>query len=288
MIRSMTAFARSEMSAPWGTAAWEIRSVNNRFLDVFVRVPDELKTLDPAVREKVRARLQRGKVDVSLRLGLEAANGSGINMNAEAARRLVEAADEIRKMTADAAPVNPLEVLRWPGVIRGPEMDMDSLSSEVMGLLDRALDELVATREREGEKISGMVCTRCDEIDRLVGDVRERLPEVMASARDRLVARVAELSVQLDEQRLEQEVALLAQKSDAAEELDRLEAHLQEVRRVVSGKKPAGRRLDFLMQELNREANTLGSKSADQQTTRASVDLKVAIEQIREQIQNVE
>lgn len=288
MIRSMTAFARTEVSAPWGTATWELRSVNNRFLDVFVRLPDELKTVDPAVREKVRDRLQRGKLDVSLRLGLDATNGASLNMDADVARRLLEAVNEVRTMARDAAPVNPLEVLRWPGVIRAPEMDMDTLADEVMALLDRALDELVATREREGEKIAAMVTARCEEIERLVGEVRERLPAVMAAARERLATRVAELVAQVDEQRLEQELALLAQKSDAAEELDRLEAHAEEVRRVLTGKKPAGRRLDFLMQELNREANTLGSKSADQQTTRAAVDLKVAIEQIREQIQNVE
>ncbi|MGI9333498.1 MAG: YicC/YloC family endoribonuclease [Gammaproteobacteria bacterium] len=294
MIRSMTAFARAELNADWGTAAWELRSVNNRYLDVFLRLPDELKSVDPAVRERIRNRLQRGKVDAALRVSFGAGVSRGIGIDQDVARGLVDAATQMRELIAETAPthaispLNPLEVLRWPGVIRGPELDMERLTEQVLALLEGTLDEFIETREREGQKLAAMIAARCDEVEQYVNDIRTRLPEVIRSVHERLRTRVAELVQDLDPQRLEQEVALLVQKTDVAEELDRLGAHVQEVRRVITDRKPAGRRLDFLMQELNREANTLASKSADTTTTRASVELKVAIEQMREQIQNIE
>ena len=291
MIRSMTAFARAELNADWGTAAWELRSVNNRFLDVFVRLPDELKSVDPAVRDRIRKRLQRGKVDAALRVSFDAGVSRGISIDTEVARGLVNAAAEMQALIADSAPtspLNPLEVLRWPGVIRGPQLDMDRLTEQVLALLDDTLDEFIETREREGQKLGAMIAARCDEVEKQVTGVRANLPDILRSVHERLRARVDELVQDIDPQRLEQEIVLLAQKTDVAEELDRLDAHVEEVRRVITAPKPAGRRLDFLMQELNREANTLGSKSADTTTTRASVDLKVAIEQMREQIQNIE
>ena len=288
MIRSMTAFARRELAEDWGTAYWELRSVNNRYLDVTPRLPEELRVIEGAVRERVRAKLARGKVDCTLRLTLGAGSGASIELDLELARRVFEATREIDALLHDAARINAIDVLRWPGVVKTESPDVDVIGAAVLALLDESLAELVETREREGGQIGAMLAQRCDDIATIVTGVRARLPEVLEACRQRLRDRLAELTEQVNEERLEQEIVLVAQKTDVAEELDRIDAHLAEVRRVLGTGKPAGRRLDFLMQELNREANTLGSKSIDTETTRASVDLKVLIEQMREQIQNVE
>jgi uncharacterized protein (TIGR00255 family) len=288
MIRSMTAFARSERTEEWGTAYWELRSVNNRYLDVSPRLPEEVRAVESTVRERVRAKLGRGKVDCTLRLTLGAGSTASLELNLDLARRVADATREIDGLLHDPARVSAVDVLRWPGVVQTQSPDIDTLGTAVLELLDEALTELVTTREREGKHIAGLLAQRCDEIQAITEAVRNRLPEVLEACRQRLHDRLAELVEQLDEERLEQEIALVAQKTDVAEELDRLDAHLKEVRRVLEKEQPAGRRLDFLMQELNREANTLGSKSIDTETTRASVDLKVLIEQMREQIQNVE
>ncbi len=288
MIRSMTAFARSERTEQWGTAYWELRSVNNRYLDVTPRLPEEVRAIEGAIRERVRARLGRGKVDCTLRLSLGAGSDASLELDLELARRIAEATREIDALLHDPARINAVDVLRWPGVVQTQSPDIDAVGKAVLELLDEALNELVTTREREGQHIDGLLRQRCDEIQALTGAVRQRLPEVLEACRQRLRDRLAEFAEQLNEERLEQEMAIVAQKTDVAEELDRLDAHIKEVRRVLDEEQPAGRRLDFLMQELNREANTLGSKSIDTETTRASVDLKVFIEQMREQIQNVE
>jgi len=288
MIRSMTAFARSERSEDWGTAYWELRSVNNRYLDVSPRLPEEVRAIESAVRERVRGRLNRGKVDCTLRLSLGTESDASLELNLNLARRVAEATREIDALIHDPARVSAIDVLRWPGVVQTRSPDIDTLGKAVLELLDEALDGLVATREREGQHIAGLLTQRCEEIQTIVGAVRKRLPEVLEACRQRLRDRLAEFAEQLDQERLEQEMAMVAHKTDVAEELDRLDAHVKEVQRVVDKEQPAGRRLDFLMQELNREANTLGSKSIDTETTRASVDLKVLIEQMREQIQNVE
>lgn len=288
MIRSMTAFARSERTDIWGTAYWELRSVNNRYLDVTPRLPEEVRAVESSVREQVRAKLNRGKVDCTLRLSLGASTDATLELNLELARRVAEATREIDALLHDPARVSAVDVLRWPGVVQTQSPDIDTLGKAVLELLDEALAQLVATREREGQHIAGLLIERCDEMQTITDAVRKRLPEVLAATRQRLHERLAELVEQLNEERLEQEIAMVAQKTDVAEELDRLDAHVKEVRRVLDNVQPAGRRLDFLMQELNREANTLGSKSIDTETTRASVDLKVLIEQMREQIQNVE
>ena len=288
MIRSMTAFARSERTEDWGTAYWELRSVNNRYLDVTPRLPEETRAIESAVRERIRKRLSRGKVDCTLRLTLGTNHDANITLNLELARRVSEATREIDALLHDPARVSAVDVLRWPGVVETESPDLDALGQVVLELLDEALTGLVASREREGLHIHDVIAQRCDEIQDIVDAVRARLPEVLETCRQRLRERLAEFLEQLNEERLEQEMAILAQKTDVAEELDRLDAHLIEVRRVLEEEEPAGRRLDFLMQELNREANTLGSKSIDTETTRASVDLKVLIEQMREQIQNVE
>ncbi len=288
MIRSMTAFARSERTEDWGTAHWELRSVNNRYLDVSPRLPEEMRAIESAVRERVRGRLSRGKVDCTLRLSLDTESDASLELNLNLARRVADATREIDALLHDPARVSAIDVLRWPGVVQTRSPDIDTLGKAVLELLDEALGGLVTTREREGLHITGLLTQRCDEIQAIVGNVRERLPEVLEACRQRLRDRLAEFAEQLNEERLEQEMAMVAQKTDVAEELDRLDAHVKEVQRVVDKEQPAGRRLDFLMQELNREANTLGSKSIDTETTRASVDLKVLIEQMREQIQNVE
>ncbi len=288
MIRSMTAFARSECTEAWGTGYWELRSVNNRYLDVSPRLPEEARAIESAVRERVRARLRRGKVDCTLRLSLGANDDASLELDLDLARRIADATREIGALLHDPARVSAVDLLRWPGVVQTRSTDIDTLGKDVLALLDEALTELVTTREREGRHIAELLAKRCDEIRTIVAAVRERLPEVLAACRQRLHDRLAELTEQLDEQRLEQEIVLVAQKTDVAEELERLDAHVKEVQRVLDNEQPAGRRLDFLMQELNREANTLGSKSIDTETTRASVDLKVLIEQMREQIQNVE
>jgi uncharacterized protein (TIGR00255 family) len=288
MIRSMTAFARSERTEDWGTAYWELRSVNNRYLDVSPRLPDEVRAIESAVRERVRGRLNRGKVDCTLRLSPGTESDAGLELDLNLARRVAEATREIDALLHDPARVSAIDVLRWPGVVQKRSPDIDALGKAVLELLDEALGGLVTTREREGQHIAGLLAQRCDEIQTIVAAVRGRLPEVLEACRQRLRDRLAEFAEQLNEERLEQEIALVAQKTDVAEELDRLDAHVKEVQRVVDKEQPAGRRLDFLMQELNREANTLGSKSIDTETTRASVDLKVLIEQMREQIQNVE
>jgi uncharacterized protein (TIGR00255 family) len=284
----MTAFARGERTEHWGTAYWELRAVNNRYLDVTPRLPEEVRVIETSVRERVRARLSRGKVDCSLRLSLGAGSDASLEVDLDLARGVADATRKIDALLHDPSRVSALDVLRWPGVVQTQSPDINTLGKDVLDLLDEALEELVATREREGQHIAGLLAQRCEEIETITNAVRKRLPEVLAACRQRLRDRLAEFAEQLNEDRLEQEIALVAQKTDVAEELDRLDAHVKEVRRVLDEEQPAGRRLDFLMQELNREANTLGSKSIDTETTRASVDLKVLIEQMREQIQNVE
>jgi len=288
MIRSMTAFARREAHENWGSATWELRSVNHRYLEVYTRLPEELRFLEPQIRERVSQRVKRGKVECNLRFQSAFGEAGAFSINTELAKELVKASREVDQFLYNPAPVHSMDVLRWPGVLVPSPLDTDNIGQGILDLLDQSLDSLVETRGREGEKIGALLDTRLDEMVPLVASVRERLPRVVAGNRERIRAKLAELRTEVDEQRLEQEILIFAQKTDTAEELDRLDAHITEVRRVLSSDKPVGRRLDFLMQELNREANTLASKSADAETTRASVDLKVNIEQMREQVQNVE
>ncbi len=288
MIASMTAFARAETTGEWGAAVWELRTVNFRYLDISVRLPEDLRALDPGVRESVGARLARGKVDCTLRYHRAGTAAQSLRINTALVNQLVHASNEVESLIGEHKPLQPIDVLRWPGVIEPAPLDVDSASGAVMAALDSALGDIVETRRREGEKILGMLEQRYIEVEQVTRRVREWLPEVQRGARDRLAARLGEIKENLDTDRLEQEMVIFASKTDVAEELDRLDAHCQELRHVLASDKPAGRRLDFLMQEMNREANTLGSKSADNATTRASVDLKVLIEQMREQIQNVE
>jgi len=284
----MTAFARQETRADWGTALWELRSVNHRYLDMFIRLPEELRALDPQVREQVAANLKRGKVECFLRFQPAPGQSTSIEVNIEFAEQVAKASRQIDQMLYNPAPVQSLDVLGWPGVVAFASLDMEAIGEGVMAVLNQALSDLVKTRSREGENIENFIRARLEEMPPLIASVRERLPEIIDRMREKLRSRLAELKGELDEQRLEQEIVIFAQKVDVAEELDRLETHIAEIERALSGDKAVGRRLDFLMQELNREANTLSSKSADSETTRAAVGLKVIIEQMREQVQNVE
>jgi uncharacterized protein (TIGR00255 family) len=288
MVRSMTAFARQEREGDWGALTWELRSVNHRYLEVSLRLPDELRTLETAVRERAARRLGRGKLDCNLRFKPALRRDAALRLDEQALGQVIAACEQIRARLPQAAPVDPLDLLRWAGVILEECSDPAPLAEAALVLFDQALNELVNTREREGAQIQDILRTRLDAMEPLVAGARARLPEILARIRDKLRIRVVELTASVDPDRLEQELAFLAQKMDVDEELDRLTGHIAEVRRVLKLAEPVGRRLDFLMQEFNREANTLGSKSADSETTRISVELKVLIEQMREQVQNVE
>jgi uncharacterized protein (TIGR00255 family) len=288
MIHSMTAFARAEADTGFGALAWELRSVNHRYLEISLRLPEELRGLEPMVRERVGLALGRGKVDGSLRYRPVADSSAALQLDAEMVERVGRACAEIGAQLGHIQPLNPLELLRWPGVLRESARDLTPLAEAASALLDQALAELTATRAREGGQIHDLISSRCASMAALVRAERARLPQVHARIRDKLGARLAELQASVDQDRLEQELVFLAQKMDVDEELDRLEGHIAEVRRVLARPEPVGRRLDFLMQEFNREANTLGSKSADAESTRTAVELKVLIEQMREQVQNVE
>ena len=288
MIHSMTAFARLEERHAAGTLCWELRSVNHRYLEVTPRLPEEFRVLETALRERAGASLRRGKLDCQLRFQPAPASDVELVVDEPLAARIIDAATALANRIGNPARIDPFDVLRWPGVLNVAEIDFEPARTAALALFERSLEELRATREREGTRLAELILERCAGMDLLVTQAQERLPEVLAHHRQRLADKLAELRADLDQERLEQEMALLANKLDVAEELDRLTAHLAEVRDVLVRDEAVGRRLDFLMQELNREANTLGSKSADVETTRISVDLKVLIEQMREQVQNIE
>ncbi len=288
MARSMTAFARLEASTVGGRAIWELRAVNHRFLEVSLRLPEEFRSLDHEVRNRLAARCNRGKLDCTLRFEAATAEAATLKVNVELAQQLIQAAGVVSGLLPSAAPLNPLEVLRWPQVLETPRVNFEQVSAGVLTALDQGLAQLLDNRDREGEKLKALVLERCTAMSAITRTMRTRVPEILAALRARQTARITELAGSLDPVRIEQECALLVQRLDVAEELDRLETHLAEVVRVMGQDQPIGRRLDFLMQELNREANTLGSKSAHIDTSSASVELKVLIEQIREQIQNLE
>ena len=291
MVQSMTAFTRQQLDRDYGSLAWEIRSVNHRYLEASVRVPESFRALENTVRDALRKQLNRGKVECQLRFQTEAADGapvSKISVDKELVKQLIEAGDVIGSFASDAATLSTAELLRWPGVIGTAELDKKALEHDALELFAVALKDLIATREREGAELSEFIGQRIDAIRAIVADVRLMMPDILAKQRENLLAKIAEIDIEIDPTRLEQEVALLAQKADINEELDRLGAHVNEVERVLRSDGQMGRRLDFLMQELNREANTLSSKSIVVETTRSAVDLKVLIEQMREQIQNIE
>jgi uncharacterized protein (TIGR00255 family) len=284
----MTSYGRAESSGDWGEASCEIRSVNHRYLEMSLRVPEELRLLEQKIREKISAKLKRGKVDCNIRFTQPDASTNELPVNQELLSKVIETAEKTSAQLKSATPLNPLELLRWPGVLDKDVPDPEAISGPLLELIDQTLEAVIDTRQREGDKIKSMILERCDTTKEIVSNVREIMPTILNNLHDKLTQRVQELSTEIDNDRLEQELLLLSQKMDVAEEMDRLDAHIDEVVRVLGQKGPVGRRLDFLMQEMNRESNTLGSKSAHLDTTNSSVDLKVLIEQMREQIQNIE
>lgn len=288
MIRSMTAFARREISGPFGTLTWEIRSLNHRFLELTVRLPEDLRGLEPAIREQVGKRVKRGKVECNLRLRRQTESGNDLSLNESLAQRLVTLTMDLAAHMPEPSRIDAVGLLNWPGVVEVTPLDVGSVSQAAKNLFDETMEELLNTREREGDVLGDLLKQRCHSIAELVEQSRVHIPEVRLALRERLHQRLSELEVEADSGRLEQELAIQLQKIDVQEELDRLSAHVIEIQRTLQRKEPVGRRLDFLMQELNREANTLGSKSASLQTSQHSVELKVLIEQMREQVQNIE
>lgn len=287
MPSSMTAFARQTIECPWGTAAWEIRSVNHRYLETSFRMPETVRDIEMALRELARKHLQRGKVDCILQLNIAQESGD-VAVNEPLARQYITASEQLAERMSNPAPISPLDILRWPGVLKEPEIDREELKKTLLDLFTQSLEQLAEGRRREGEKLGQLIEQRLDAIAVEVTAVRANLPLLLAAQRQKILDRLEEVCAKLDHERLEQELVLMAQKADVDEELDRLETHLAEIRRVLKRNEPIGRRMDFLMQELNREANTLSSKSIASDTTNSAVELKVLIEQMREQIQNIE
>ncbi|WP_213909533.1 YicC/YloC family endoribonuclease [Stutzerimonas nitrititolerans] len=287
MIHSMTAFARAEQAGDHGTLSWEIRSVNHRYLEPHLRLPEAFRDLEGPVRDALRKGLSRGKVECTLRFA-EDSSGRAMQVDSQRASQLIAAAETVAALIKQPAPLNPLEILGWPGVLVGDAADPQALNNTALALFHQALAELRKGRQREGEELARLIDERLDAITEETATLRAQVPQMLALQRQKLLDRCAEMRAELDPQRLEQEMVLLAQKSDVAEELDRLTTHVGEVRRVLKSGGATGRRLDFLMQELNREANTLGSKAFDPRSTQAAVNLKVLIEQMREQVQNIE
>jgi len=287
-IRSMTAFARHQLRDDLGELTWEIRSVNHRYLETMVRLPEELRAIEPVVRERVNQRLGRGKVECGLRYKPGIGSGGELKVNQLLVQQLLGAAEQMmHKMHSSQLPAI-MDILRWPGVLEAEEQDFTPVQNSAVQVLDETLNQLVESREREGARLADLIRLRVAGMREQVERARVRMPEVVQAVRERLKTRLAEVTESLDQDRLEQEMALLAQRLDVDEEMDRLTTHLDEVEDVLKRDEPVGRRLDFLMQELNREANTLGSKSADSETTAISVEMKVLIEQMREQVQNLE
>ena len=288
MIKSMTAFGREQITSEWGTATWEIRSVNFRYLDISTRLPEDLRPLEQHVREKISTALTRGKIDATLKFQPTSSGKQDFRLNLNLVDQIASAISILDERTGSDTTLNSLDLLRWPGVLSNAEFDLNSVTKEILILLDKTVKSLISMRAREGEKIREFVSMRCNEAREITQVTRRQMPTIVETFKERLKDRLAETLDQINFDRLEQEIVILANKMDVSEELDRLIAHCDEVKSLLKHEKPVGRRLDFLMQELNREANTLGAKSADMIMTRSSVDLKVLIEQMREQIQNIE
>jgi len=282
----MTAFAAGERGTPWGVLGCELRSVNHRFLEIGLRLGEDLRALEPVLRERIAARIQRGKLDLAMRL--RAPEGAATLAVNEALLEQLGALAQRLDARFPRLQVEFTQLLQLPGVLQAPSADGEALQAEALALLDQVLDEFIAAREREGAKLAAAIAERVDAVERIVGQVRGLIPAIREGQRAKLAARLADLPHPVEPGRAEQELVLWLQKLDVDEELDRLGSHIAELRRILGKGEPAGRRLDFLLQEFNREANTLGSKSVDARTSAAAVELKVLIDQIREQVQNIE
>lgn len=292
MLKSMTAFARAQENCDAGVLTWEIRSVNHRYLELGLKLPDEFKSLEPEIRKLASKYLQRGKIDLGLRYKLNQTLDGNLQLNEDIVRKLRQAEQEVLNIVHEGRNLSVADILGWPGVIVESENDLSPLVSLALPGLENALGQLIETRETEGRALQKMISSRCTQISEIVQQLRIHRPQMMVALREKwennLHEKLKQWSENADTGRLEQELVILAQKLDVDEELDRIDTHIEEVKKVLKRKEAVGRRLDFLMQELNREANTLGSKSQDSQTTQWSIDLKVLIEQMREQVQNIE
>ena len=288
MIYSMTGYAAVNEELSLGTLSVEVRSVNHRYLDVQCRLPDELRSFEPGMREAVAARLSRGKVECRVGFVKNPASQVSLELNAGLLSQLVELDQRVRGRIPGAAGLSVSDIIRWPGIVEANAIPLEQLREHTQGLLERALDEFTASRAREGEKLKTMLLERVKRMEDLVERVKPRIPQLVTAYQERLAARLKDAMAELDEDRIRQELVMFAAKVDVEEELARLVTHLSETRRILSNGGAVGKRLDFLMQELNREANTLGSKSVDIDVSQASVELKVLIEQMREQVQNIE
>jgi uncharacterized protein (TIGR00255 family) len=286
MIYSMTAFARRELKAEWGSAVWEIRSVNQRYLETFFRFPEQFRSLEPILRERFRKQLQRGKVECQLRFIPAQNTAKAISVNHALAEQVVLAAESL--LIQGPASLNRLEVLQWPGVVEAQETDMDAIQKDLLAEFDLTVKDFLAARASEGENLKVMIEQRLEAITAEANKVGTMMPEVLQWQQDKIRNKFAEVNIELDATRVEQELVLMAQKLDVAEELDRLHSHVSETQNIMKKGGAIGRRLDFMMQEFNRESNTLGSKSINADITQSAVELKVLIEQMREQIQNIE
>ncbi|GLT20402.1 hypothetical protein GCM10007938_41860 [Vibrio zhanjiangensis] len=288
MIYSMTAYARKEVKGDWGTAVWEIRSVNQRYLETYFRLPEQFRGLEPVLRERFRQRLARGKVECALRFEANPAAKGELSINETLANQVINAAKQVMAMTGDDNRLNPFQIMNWPGVMETSEQDMDAINKDLLAAFDEGVSEFIEARGREGDNMKALIEQRLSAITAEVIKVRARMPEILEWQRERLFSKFEEAKVELEPSRVEQELILLAQKSDVAEELDRLDSHVKEANNILKKGGACGRRMDFMMQEFNRESNTLASKSISTDITASGVELKVLIEQMREQIQNIE
>ena len=283
----MTAFSRHEIKGDWGNAVWEIRSVNQRFLETYFRLPEQFRSIEPVLRERFRKQLNRGKVECNLRFNANPGEKSNLSMNTALAENLLKHANWINEQTLNSQ-INPLEIMRWPGVMEAEESDMNAIQAEILAGFDQALEDFIVARAGEGTNMKVLIEQRLDGIVEQADIVKGHMPEIIAWQRKRITDKFADANIELESSRVEQELVLLAQKMDVDEEIDRLFSHVKETRSILKKGGAQGRRLDFMMQEFNREANTLGSKSINADITNSAVELKVLIEQMREQIQNIE
>lgn len=287
MIYSMTAFARKQFKGDWGTAVWEIRSVNQRYLESYFRLPEQFRGLEVRLKDIFRKRVQRGKIECSLRFEASSSNDNALSMNQELAAQIIQNAQWVLEKAGNGT-FNAIDILAWPGVMQTPEQDLDVVTLELMVGFEQTLNEFIDSRAAEGSNLAAFIEQRLSAIGEQANKVRSFMPEVQAWQKARILKKFEDAKVELDSTRVEQELVILAQKTDVTEELDRLDSHISESRKVLKKGGPVGRRLDFMMQEFNREANTLGSKVINSEITAAAVECKVLIEQMREQVQNIE
>lgn len=288
MVRSMTAFARQQLAADWGTLTWELKSVNQRFLEPSFRMPEAFRHMEFDLRNGLRKSLSRGKIEANLRIEYNQAEAGKLKLDHDLASELLTIHQELETLSQQSQTPNLMQLMRWPNILQSEEADTDSMEKDVKELFQKAITQLIEVREREGEDLAQNINDRLEGIEQEVSKVTELMPQIIQWQKEKIQNRFEEAKIELDSERVEQEMVMLAQKLDVAEELDRLTTHVKEARRLVSKGGAVGRRLDFLMQEFNREANTLGSKSINTDTTASAVEMKVLIEQMREQVQNME